>query len=282
MSNVIKAACIQLNNGADIEENLKVTSEFVREAAGQGAQLIATPENTGFMVRPLEKRIEMSPLQGNHITLHAMQSLAKELDVTILIGSLSVNFENQAKPFNRSFLISQDGDIAATYDKIHLFDVDLPNVPNSRESDVIAPGKAPVVADVTVNNIDTKIGMSVCYDVRFPILYNKLARQGAEIITIPAAFSMLTGEREWELFVRNRASETQSFVMAPGQAGEHSEGHSSWGHSMIVDPWGRVLAEADGKTPGVIIADLDMDVMQEKRQAIPVRKHEQEAGLTYD
>jgi len=273
MANTIKTACIQLNNGPDVRENLKNTEQLIREAAGDGVKLIATPENTCFMVEPPMARLAQAQGQDDNETLKALRSLADELGVWILIGSLGIKLEKR-KIANRSFLISDKGEIVTTYDKIHLFDVDLPNGERYRESAIIQPGDEAVVAQ----GPGTKIGLSICYDIRFSHLYRDLAKRGAEILTVPAAFSMLTGQAHWEVLLRARAIETGSFVLAPGQAGLHDGGRSTWGHSMIINPWGEILAAMDSEV-GIISADLNMDDVEKARQAIPALKHDRDYAL---
>ncbi len=273
MANIIKSACIQLNNGPDIAENLRVTEELIREAAGQGATLVATPETTCLMCSPLIKRLTLAQTQEESDTLQALQKLAQELGIWLLIGSLGVKLKEHQLA-NRSFLISDKGQIVATYDKLHLFDVDLPNGERFKESATMMPGDKAVVAQGS----DVKIGMSICYDARFPHLYRDLAKNGASILTVPAAFSMPTGEAHWEVLLRARAIETGSFVLAPAQTGQHDNGHSSWGHSMIINPWGEILAAMDSEV-GIIIADLNMDDVEKARNSIPALQHDREYTL---
>lgn len=268
MSNVLKAACIQVNGRPALEENLELVGGMIREAAGQGARLIVTPENTCHMHYPLAARLKTSRRQEEHPALPFYADMARELGVWILIGSLLIKV-SEDKVANRSFLFSDTGEIISTYDKIHLFDVDLPNGERYRESEIIKPGDQAVVADTPWG----KLGMSICYDVRFPHLYRDLAKVGAVIMAVPAAFSMPTGEAHWKTLVRARAIETGSFVLAPGQAGEHEGGRSSWGHSLIVGPWGEVLAEGREGSE-ILLSDLDLDEVAKARQAIPALAHD--------
>ncbi|MCB1651019.1 MAG: carbon-nitrogen hydrolase family protein [Alphaproteobacteria bacterium] len=272
---IIKAACIQLNNGPDIAENIAVTSEMIREAAGQGAQFIATPENTCHMVWPFTKRLSAARPQENHETLAALQALAAELNIWLSIGSLGIAVDKRTLA-NRSFLISDQGQIVASYDKIHLFDVDLPNGERYRESAIIRPGEKAVLADAA----GAKLGLSICYDVRFATLYRTLAKAGAQILTVPAAFSVPTGQAHWETLLRARAIETGSFVLAPAQTGTHEGGRATWGHSLIIGPWGDILGAA-GKEPGIISADLDLDEVEKARTSIPALQHDREFTLEH-
>ena len=270
---MVKVTSIQLNNGPDIEENLKTTLSLIREAADAGATLIATPETTCLMCNPLIKRLTLAESQEDSRTLKAIRDLAEELGVWVLIGSIGVKVGNR-KLANRSFLISDKGEIIATYDKIHLFDVDLPNGERFRESATIAPGDEAVVAQ----GPDVKLGLSICYDVRFSHLYRDMAKAGAQILTVPAAFSMPTGEAHWDLLLRARAIETGSFVIAPGQVGLHDNGNQSWGHSKIINPWGEILAEMTTEV-GMITADLNLEEVEKARNAIPALQHDREYTL---
>ena len=268
MPDILKAACVQLNVGPSIHENLKTTEELIREAAGQGAKLILTPENTCFMRFPLNLRPKDAPPQEGHEVLTAIQALAKELGVWIIIGSLGVKLDD-GRLANRSFVISDAGEVVNTYDKIHMFDVDISETESYRESKTIKPGERGVVADTGV----AKVGLSICYDLRFPYLYRELAQNGANILTIPAAFTVPTGKAHWEVLLRARAIENGAFVMAAGQTGEHENGHKTWGHSMIIGPWGEILAEkADGV--GIITADLNLDDVVKAHNAIPALQHD--------
>ncbi len=273
MPNIVKAACVQLNVQPNIQENLKVTEQLIREAAGQGAKLILTPENTCFMRFPLNLRPKDAQPQEGHEVLTAIQKLAAELEVWVIIGSLGIKLE-EGRLANRSFVISDKGEIAATYDKIHMFDVDLPNGESYRESKTIQPGEKAVISDTGM----AKVGLSICYDLRFGALYRQLAQQGADILTIPAAFTVPTGEAHWEVLLRARAIENGAFVMAAGQSGEHENGYRTWGHSMIIAPWGEILAEKpDGV--GIITADLDLDEVAKARGAIPSLQHDRNFEL---
>lgn len=258
---MVKAACIQFTAGPVIEDNLKTVEKLIRDAAKQGATLIATPENTDTMALG---KAGIAKMQDAHPGIPLFADLAKELNVTLVIGSMAIKLEN-GKLANRSFLFSPDGKIAAQYDKIHMFDVDLPTGESHRESATIQPGDKLVVAG--------NIGLSVCYDLRFAYLYRALAQKGAEILNIPAAFTVPTGRAHWEVLLRARAIETGCFVLAPAQVGEHEGGRKTWGHSMIVNPWGEIIAQAADKS-GVIAADLDLSEVPKARAAIPALRHD--------
>jgi predicted amidohydrolase len=193
-----------------------------------------------------------------------LREAARELSVWILIGSALVRRED-GKAANRSILVGPDGAVAATYDKLHMFDVDLPTGERSRESETYEPGDRAVVAQAG----ELKLGMTVCYDLRFPALYSALARAGAEVMTIPSAFTRPTGAAHWDVLMRARAIETGSFVLAPAQGGRHEDGRGTWGHSIAVAPWGEVIGQLDHDEPGVLFADLDLEAPARARAAIP-------------
>lgn len=263
----IKVACIQMRSGTDVAENIASASAAIRQAAGQGAQLIATPEMTTLLDRKPGASWEKSTTEEADPGLAAFRKLAGELKVTLLIGSIAIR-AGEGKCANRSFLIGPDGQVIARYDKIHMFDVQLNAGNVYRESDSYAPGGAAVLAHAP--GVD--LGMTVCYDVRFPELYRQLAVAGARIIAVPAAFTRITGEAHWHILLRSRAIETGCFVIAPAQGGKHQDGRETFGHSLIIDPWGKVLAEADVE-PGVITATLDLSQVDEVRGKIPSLAH---------
>lgn len=263
----IKVACIQMRSGTDVAENIASASAAIRQAAGQGAQLIATPEMTTLLDRKPGASWEKSTTEEADPGLAAFRKLAGELKVTLLIGSIAIR-AGEGKCANRSLLIGPDGQVIARYDKIHMFDVQLNAGNVYRESDSYAPGGAAVLAHAP--GVD--LGMTVCYDVRFPELYRQLAVAGARIIAVPAAFTRITGEAHWHILLRSRAIETGCFVIAPAQGGKHQDGRETFGHSLIIDPWGKVLAEADVE-PGVITATLDLSQVDEVRGKIPSLAH---------
>jgi predicted amidohydrolase len=267
MSDKIRAAAIQMTSGPDIAENLKTAEMYIRQAAKEGAEFVATPENTDQIRQPASEKLKTAPRPEAHPGIPLFAGLAKELKIWLLAGSFAVRVSD--KLANRSILFSPDGDVAAQYDKIHLFDIDLPNGEKYRESDVIQPGTKTAVAKTPWGGV----GLTVCYDVRFAYLYRKLAQAGANILTIPSAFTVPTGRAHWETLVRARAIETGSFVIAPAQVGEHENGRKTWGHSLIVGPWGEVLADG-GKDNGIIMADLNMKDVQRVRGLIPALKHD--------
>jgi predicted amidohydrolase len=265
----VRVALIQMRTPADQAAALAQAAPLVREAAGGGAQLIATPEVTNLVQR--NRALSMPAMRTAHDDpcVQGLIALAAELRVWLLIGSAVVVREGGGVA-NRSMLIDPAGRVVVTYDKMHMFDVDLPSGEKARESEAFVAGDAAVVADTPLG----KIGLSICYDIRFAYLYRALAKAGAEILTVPAAFTRSTGEAHWEILLRARAIETGSFVLAPAQGGLHEDGRGTWGRSMIVGPWGEVLARSDGDEPGVVAATLELDDVAKARQAIPALKNE--------
>lgn len=268
------AACVQLRCGPDIEANLAATERLVRRAASYGAKLVATPENTSYLGPQFHKVELAEPIDGP--IANRLAELADELSIHLLVGSIAERRtmpDGTADPkrcFNTSLLFGPSGDRLAVYRKIHLFDVDVPGGVTIRESDSIAAGDAIVVAETPLG----AIGMSVCYDLRFPELYRALADRGADIIAIPSAFTLATGKDHWHPLMRARAIETQCWVIAPAQWGQHdTEGKRvSYGHSLVVDPWGAVAADK-GHGEGLALAEIDLDRNAQVRRAIPVRDH---------
>ena len=265
----LKVGCIQLNSGPDIQENLKQAGLLIRDAAKNGCEFIVTPENTDFMRESSAMTVKTALETDQHPGFSFFSLLAKELSVWLLIGSMKIRVSSN-KVVNRSFLFRDTGQLLVTYDKIHLFDVDLPNGESHRESDSVEAGNKAVVVNTPWN----KLGMSICYDIRFPYLYRSLAKHGAEMITVPAAFTAHTGEAHWETLLRARAIETGSFIIAPAQCGTHEGDRKTHGHSMIVGPWGQVLAEKVEDTPGVIYRKIDFLDVIKARRAIPSLEHD--------
>lgn len=263
----IRVACVQMRSGTDVAGNIATATGLIREAAGQGAELVATPEMTTLLDRKPGAVWEKSVTEDADPGLQAFRALAKELGVTLLIGSIAIRAA-AGKCANRSFLIAPGGEIVARYDKIHMFDVQLNAGNVYRESDSFAAGGETVVAQLPAGGL----GLTVCYDVRFPSLYRQLALGGAKIIAVPSAFTRITGEAHWHILLRSRAIETGCFVIAPAQGGRHEDGRETYGHSLIVDPWGEILAEA-GTDPAVIVATLDLAKVDEVRGRIPSLQH---------
>ena len=264
----IKAACVQLRSSEDPQENIRAASDLIREAAGKGATFVATPENTNLMAADGGAKMAKVYAESGDPALPAFTDLANRLNIWLLIGSLAIKATND-KAFNRSYLIGPDGRVEARYDKIHLFDVDLANGEKYRESDTVAAGEEACVVTLPWG----RIGLTICYDIRFPQLYRNLAKAGAEVLTVPAAFTVPTGQAHWHILLRARAIENACFVVAPAQGGLHANGRSTYGHSLIVGPWGDILAEA-GVDPGVIVADLDLAEIAKVRARVPALRHD--------
>lgn len=269
MTETLKTACIQLNCGPNIEENLVKTEKLIREAAAQGASFIATPENTCHIRFPPEQKRESAYAEKDHPCIPKFSSLAKELGVVLLIGSVSIKGEGD-KIFNRSYVFDAQGNVKATYNKIHLFDITLPSETIHAESSLVTPGEQAVT--VKLDDAFT-LGLSICYDIRFAYLYRDLAQSGANILCAPAAFTVPTGKAHWETLLRARAIETGSYVVAPAQVGEHEGGRKTYGHSMIINPWGKVIACLE-EGEGVITADIQNSDIDKIRGMIPALTHD--------
>lgn len=265
---ILKTACIQFTAAFDVTVNMKTVDAMIREAASQGAKFIVTPENTDRLGGDPAIKLQTAFKSEDHPFIPLLEKLAAELGVWILAGSVSVKISDD-KLANHQMLFSPKGKMVSAYDKIHLFDVDLPNGDKYRESDLFSGGNQMVLSDM--NGI--KLGQTICYDIRFAYLYRALAKAGAQILAIPAAFTVPTGEAHWEVLLRARAIETGSFVVAAAQTGEHEGGRKTWGHSMIIDPWGKILAQA-GSEVGIIYADMDMEDVSKARNSIPALKHD--------
>jgi predicted amidohydrolase len=265
----MRVGLVQLTSSDDPSANLAATQGYIADAAKQGATFVLTPEVTNCVSNSRSHQHEVLQTEDNDITLAALRVQAAELGIWLLIGSLGLKSDGDDPRFcNRSFLIAPDGKIAARYDKIHMFDVTLSEIETHRESDGYQPGKKAVLTEVA----GTPLGMAVCYDLRFPYLFRGLAKSGARIMTVPAAFSPETGPAHWEVLLRARAIETSSFILAPAQCGSHtvSKGRprNTYGHSMAIDPWGRVLADG-GVAPGVTMVDLKLEDVDDVRRRLP-------------
>jgi len=267
----LKTALLQINSGSDMTANIARVGGLVADAAGQGATLIATPENTFMMEAPGSERVYYT--QDTHPGVSAAIVWAKQYGVWILLGSVACHSGNSAdtKTHNRSLLINPQGGIAAVYDKIHLFDVEVGDGQTYRESAKILSGGKAVVAPCA----DAMLGMTVCYDVRFPQLYRALAKAGANILAVPAAFTAVTGEAHWHVLLRARAIENGCFVIAPAQTGTHPGNRKTFGHSLVIDPWGRVLADG-GTEEGIVMADIDLGEVKSVRAGLPSLEHDRD------
>lgn len=265
-----RAACVQLRSTDDVDENIRDTCDLIREAHANGAAFIATPENTTLMAPDGGAKLENSYPEDRDPALPKFCALAEELGTWLLIGSLAIKV-SETNTANRSYLIGPKGNIVKRYDKIFLFDVELPSGEKYRESNTVAGGDRAALTDLPWG----KLGMTVCYDLRFPQLYRTLAKAGAFLFTIPSAFTETTGKAHWHTLIRARAIENGAFVVAPAQGGHHANGRQTYGHSLIVAPWGEVLAEA-GTDPGVIVADIDPAASEAARSRIPNLQHDRD------
>jgi len=269
--NGLKVAVVQMTAGPEIGPNLDAAAALVRDGAAKGAKFVLTPENTSIIEPKRELAVAKALPEEAHPGVPCFTALAKELGIWLLVGSMPIRVED-GRLANRSFLIDEQGRIVARYDKIHLFDVDLANGERYRESATIRPGGGAVVAPTPWG----PLGMTVCYDLRFPHLYRDLAQAGATMLSIPAAFTVPTGEAHWHVLLRARAIENGAFVLAPAQCGTHAGGRKTYGHSLIVAPWGEILAEGDGGTPGTILAEIDFAKVAAARDAVPSLRHDRD------
>lgn len=265
----LRAALLQLRTPASHEAALAHALPLLEQAAAQGAQLVVTPEATNILQRRRDALFAALLSPKEDPVAQGLRQAAERLGVWLLIGSALIK-RPDGRAANRAFLISPQGEIVATYDKLHMFDVDLPTGERHRESEAYVAGEQAVVAPTPWG----ALGLSICYDVRFPQLYRTLAKAGADLIAVPAAFTVPTGEAHWELLLRARAVETSAFILAAAQGGLHEDGRATWGRSMIVHPWGRVLAQAADDEPQVVIADLDLGEPARVRAAIPALLHD--------
>lgn len=274
MSSPFKVACIQTNSGADEDANLAAATDLGRAAREAGADLLAFPETINIMApdRAFLKANTL-PEDGNPALL-AFQELARQSGAWVLIGSLLVDVPGSQKMANRSLLLDAQGEVRARYDKIHMFDVNLGGPENHRESNNYNAGEAAVVAQTPW----TALGMTICYDLRFAYLYRTLAQAGASIISVPAAFTRISGQAHWHVLLRARAIETGCYIIAPAQCGSHPGQRQTFGHSLIVDPWGQVLADG-GEQPGFVMADIDLAKVDEARTKIPALTHDRDVAL---
>jgi deaminated glutathione amidase len=270
-----RAALVQMCSGRDVSKNVKDAVALVREAAAAGAHYIQTPEMTTLMEADREQLRAMVQTEARSDALAAFTDTARDLKTWLHIGSMAVA-RDDGKIANRSYLIAPDGKIAARYDKIHMFDVDLGNGEPYRESESYAAGSEAVIAELPWGGL----GLTICYDLRFPALHRALAKGGAKFLAAPAAFTRITGTAHWHTLLRARAIEAQSFVFAAAQGGRHENGRETFGHSLIISPWGEILAEA-GTVPGVIAAEIDLAVLDDVRRRVPSLTHDRAFELKY-
>ena len=271
-----RVALVQMCTGRDVDRNVEDASALIREAAGKGAGYVQTPEITTLMEMERARLFAaVGPEEGNPAVAR-FAALAQELGIWLHVGSMAVLLGN-GKVANRSLLFSPEGGIHARFDKLHMFDVELPGGESYRESKSYQAGNAGVLAELPWGTL----GLTVCYDLRFPHLYRALAKAGADFLAIPSAFTRQTGEAHWHVLVRARAIENGCFVFAAAQAGKHQSGRETYGHSLVVSPWGDVIAEA-GSEIGVVVADVNPDDVQKARMRIPSLRHDRpfEIGRT--
>ncbi len=267
------AACVQLNSRRDLAENLPTIRDLILQAADKGADFITLPECSGAMEPIAERSRANTPTEDKHAGLPLVSGLARDKRVWILVGSFGIKLPS-GKIANRSYLFDPNGAVVTTYDKIHMFDVELGDGQTYRESATYEPGTCGVVADLPWG----RLGLSICYDVRFAYLYRALAHAGAEFLTVPAAFTQVSGEAHWHVLLRARAIETGCYVIAPAQSGTHAEGRQTYGHSLIVDPWGTVLVDG-GVEVGMVTAQIDSAQVAEARRKIPALTHDREVRM---
>lgn len=264
-----KVACVQVNASDDMAANIEAAAQMARDAALLGAELVLFPENVAMMTFGQDRIRANACAQTDHPAIPAFAALAQELDIWLHGGTLAIKVGD--KIANRAFVFAPDGSIAACYDKIHMFDVDLSAGESYRESETFSPGDQKVLVDLPWGGL----GLSTCYDVRFPYLYRALANAGAKYLAVPAAFTVPTGRAHWEVLLRARAIENGCYVFAPTQTGTHAGGRQTYGHALIIDPWGQVLSDA-GDEPGFVIADVDPAKVDEARAMVPSLKHSRE------
>lgn len=262
-------AALQMAAGPQVQANLMEAGRLIKEAAGRGAKLLVLPETFAIMGVHETDRVKAAEAYGNGPIQSFISQQAKKYAVWIVAGTIPIRSDDPERVYAASILYDDKGKVAARYDKIHLFDVMLSeNQEVYTESDTTVPGREPVIVDTPFG----KLGMSVCYDLRFPELYRRLSAKGAQILVIPSAFTDLTGKAHWEPLLRARAIENLCYVIAPGQGGYHVNGRTTYGHSMIIDYWGRVRCELD-KGAGVVVAEIDLDAQEQTRKTFPVLSH---------
>jgi deaminated glutathione amidase len=269
-----RAGLVQLRTGTDMGRNAEAACRAVSEACRLGAQFVATPEMTNIIESRREALLSKVTEEAADPVVAALRTLAGERAIHLLIGSVALKAGDRL--VNRSLLVNPDGSIAARYDKIHMFDVDLDGGESYRESRTYRPGERAVVADLPW----ARLGLTVCYDVRFAALYRCLAQAGAEFITVPSAFTRQTGAAHWRVLLQARAIETGCFILAPAQGGRHDSGRETYGHSLAVGPWGDILAEVAGDDPGVAVCDIDPAAVATARRRIPALSHDRPFRLS--
>lgn len=270
MSSKLKIACIQLNSSSDVEHNLQTVSEYLQQAQQQDVQIVQLPEN--FACMPKKEAEQHIETEQHHPIQDFLAHQSKLYQLAIIAGSVAVRDSAEAKPSARCFVYSKNGEQVASYNKIHLYDVVLPSGEQYKESNTYLAGESDdqnlLVADVE----NCKIGLSICYDLRFPELYRRLVEKGANLLSVPAAFTYDTGKAHWQTLLQARAIESQSYLFAAAQTGVHDSRRKTWGHSMIISPWGEVLNSLED-APGLLVAEIDLEKLQQQRQTFPVLEH---------
>lgn len=274
-NSMAKVAVAQMLSGEDLAANLRQAENLIVDAAKAGVKLLVLPEN--FALLDSAALISLAKQEAVQPSIEPLlTSLAQQHNIWIIAGSLPVLSPVPERVYARCVVFSPEQGKVASYDKIHLFDVDVADSHGAyRESDFMAPGECLTVAETPFGNI----GLSICYDLRFPEQYQKLRELGADIIVVPAAFTYTTGKAHWEVLLRARAIETQCYILAPNQGGKHTPNRASWGHSMVVDPWGDIIAVKEEDGPGLVFAELDLAALQKRRKNMPIMQHKQKAGF---
>jgi predicted amidohydrolase len=264
MKETLTVGLVQMTSTTSIDQNITLSTDLIRQAAAKGAELVALPEVVNLMQRDRSQSSKVAALTADDASLAAYKALAQELGIWIHAGSLVIRLADDDRFANRGFLIDPKGEIQAQYDKIHMFDVDLANGESYRESNGFRPGTHATLAQTPWGGY----GMAVCYDLRFPHLFRDLAKAGARILAVPAAFTRTTGQAHWHTLLRARAIENGCFVVAPAQCGDHEDGRQTYGHALIIDPWGEILADG-GTEPGIVTATLDLNQVSKVRGMVP-------------
>ena len=264
MNSKLKVACVQINSTNNFSHNLDHAIKLGNIASDRGADFITYPENVLYMAKNSRDLINFSVKESENIGLKEFSKLSMKINKWILVGSIPIP-QKKGKLLNRSFLIDPKGKVAARYDKIHLFDAMLSSGKKFYESKTYSSGTKAVIYDSSI----AKIGLTICFDIRFPHLYRDLAKNGAQIITVPSAFTKETGEKHWHILLRSRAIETGAFIVAPAQTGYHSNGRETYGHSLIISPSGKIISEM-GIEPGVIVSEINLSLVEKAREEIPV------------
>ena len=268
-----RIAILQMTSGIDSRANARVIADAIAEAAGEGAEMVFTPEMSGLLDRDRQRAAANIYPEDNDPVLAKAREAAQKAGVWVALGSLAIDRQDGAWA-NRSFLISSDGEIAARYDKIHMFDVDLASGESWRESNAYRAGNSVVTAETPVG----RMGMAVCYDLRFPALFEQLGRAHSDLIAIPAAFTVPTGRDHWHILQRARAIEASAYVVAAAQVGEHADGRRTYGHSLVVDPWGQILLDMGGDRPGLGYAEIDPQRILDVRAQVPSLANKRQIG----